>query len=100
MSEIDEQIERRKRHTAGAFDIRNVIGALLGLYGALLTVLGLASDDSGRKTGDIDANLWAGIALLVVAAAFIAWARIRPIVVDEEAVAKRRSEDDGPPQGH
>lgn len=100
MAEIEDHVERRKRHTAGAFDIRNVIGALLGLYGLVLTVLGLASDDSGRKTGDIDANLWAGIALLVVAGAFIAWARIRPIVVDEEAVAAKRSEDDVPPPDH
>lgn len=92
MSEIDDDVERRKRHTAGAFDIRNVIGALLGLYGAVLTVLGLAGDDSGRKTGDIDANLWAGIALLVVAGVFIAWARIRPIVVDDEAVRQSREQ--------
>ena len=25
-------------HTAGAFDIRNIIGALLGIYGVLTTV--------------------------------------------------------------
>lgn len=92
MADIDDHVERRKRHTAGAFDIRNVIGALLGLYGVVLTVLGLASDDSGRKTGDVDANLWAGIALLVVAGAFLAWARIRPIVVDEEAVKQSREQ--------
>ncbi|NYJ01176.1 drug/metabolite transporter (DMT)-like permease [Nocardioides thalensis] len=95
MSDIDDDVERRRRHTAGAFDIRNVIGALLGLYGAVLTVLGLASDDSGRKTGDIDANLWAGIALLVVAGAFFAWARIRPIVVDDEAVRQSREQRPG-----
>ncbi len=30
--------ERAQKHTAGAFDIRNFIGALLGLYGLILTV--------------------------------------------------------------
>ncbi|HWI42859.1 MAG TPA: hypothetical protein VNS81_04530 [Nocardioides sp.] len=73
--------ERRHRHTAGAFDIRNVIGALLGLYGLALLVVGLVSDDSGEKTGDLGANLWTGIGLLVVSAAFLTWARLRPTVV-------------------
>lgn len=100
MSDTDDHIERRKRHTAGAFDIRNVIGTLLGIYGVALTVLGLLSDDTAPKTGDIDANLWAGVALLLVAAAFVVWARVRPIVVDEEAVAEKRAEDEAPPPGH
>ena len=89
----DNHIERRQRHTAGAFDIRNVIGGLLGIYGVVLLVLGLVSDDTGENTGDLDANLWAGIALLVVAIAFVAWARLRPIVVDEDAVAEKRASD-------
>jgi hypothetical protein len=33
------------------------------------------------KTGGVNANLWAGIVMVVVAAAFAAWSRIRPIVV-------------------
>ena len=85
-----------RRHTAGAFDIRNVIGALLGIYGVVLLVLGLVSDDTGAQTGDLRANLWAGIALVVVAVAFLAWSRVRPTVVDEEAVADQRSGDDSP----
>jgi hypothetical protein len=93
----DTDDERRRRHTAGAFDIRNVIGALLGLYGIVLLVTGIISDDTGEQTGDLDANLWAGIALVVVSAAFVAWARIRPLVVDEEVVAERRKEQDDPP---
>jgi hypothetical protein len=71
-------------HKAGAFDIRNIIGALMGVYGLILTLAGLFGDPELEKTGDINANLWTGVALLVVAAFFIGWARFKPIVVPEE----------------
>ena len=90
----DTDDERRRRHTAGAFDIRNVIGALLGLYGIVLVVMGIVSDDTGEQTGDLGANLWAGIALLLVSGAFLTWARWRPLVVDEAVVAEKRTEED------
>ena len=90
----------RHRRTAGAFDIRNVIGGLLGLYGVVLVATGLLSDDAPATTGDIDANLWSGLALMVVAAGFLAWSRWRPTVVDERAVAAERKERDEPPTAH
>jgi hypothetical protein len=68
-------------HRAGAFDIRNIIGALMGVYGVILTLAGLFGEHEPDKTGDVNANLWTGIALLVVAAFFMGWARLRPIVV-------------------
>lgn len=71
-------------HKAGAFDIRNVIGALLAIYGVILTAMGLFADPETEKTGGVNANLWAGLALLVVGLGFMAWARIRPIVVPED----------------
>jgi hypothetical protein len=88
------------RPTAGAFDIRNVIGGLLGLYGIALLVTGLVSDEAPQATGDINANLWTGLGLLVVAVAFLAWSRLRPTVVDEKAVAEERENRDAPPSGH
>ncbi|NUO34017.1 MAG: hypothetical protein HOQ18_05950 [Dermatophilaceae bacterium] len=75
---------RRGRHTAGAFDIRNFIGALLGLYGLILTLMGLFGDKALDKTGGVNANLYAGIALLVVSAVFVTWARLKPIVVPDD----------------
>ena len=45
--------------------------------------MGLFGDQEGEKTGDVDANLWAGLALAVVAVVFIAWARLRPVRVPE-----------------
>jgi hypothetical protein len=78
--------------TAGLFDIRNVIGALLAVYGVILALMGLFGDKELDKTGDVNANLWAGIVLLVVGVGFLVWAKVRPVVVDEEAVAEVRRE--------
>ena len=71
------------KHNAGAFDIRNIIGLLLTIYGVILTLMGLFADPETEKTGGTNANLYAGIALLVVGLGFIAWARLRPIKVPE-----------------
>ena len=72
------------KKTAGAFDIRNIIGLLLGTYGVILLLAGLFADKALDKTGGVNANLWTGIALAVAAAVFLAWARLKPIVVPEE----------------
>jgi len=71
------------RRTAGLFDIRVIIGALLALYGVILTVLGFigASDADLERGGGVNINLWAGLGMLVVGIGFIIWARMRPIVV-------------------
>ena len=73
-----------EKHTAGALDIRNVIGALLLAYGVILLVTRLvAGDEGGANSEGVNANLWAGLALLVVGGAFVAWSRMRPVVVPE-----------------
>ena len=71
------------KKTAGAFDVRTIIGALLGIYGLILLVMGLFADTEAEKTGGANANLWAGLALLATAAFFLVWWRLRPIVVPE-----------------
>ncbi len=78
-------------HKAGAFDVRNIIGALMGVYGVILTLAGLFGDTAPEKTGDVNANLWTGLALLVVAAFFLVWARLKPIVVPADV---ERPDDD------
>ena len=69
--------------TAGLFDIRVIIGALLALYGVILTVLGFigASDAAAAFQVGVNINLWAGLGMLVVGIGFVVWARLRPIVV-------------------
>jgi hypothetical protein len=81
----DDPAKGGRAHKAGALDIRNVIGALLGVYGVILIVLGLVGDTAPEKTGDVNANLWAGLVMLAVGAAFVAWARLRPLRVPGSA---------------
>ena len=73
-----------EKKTAGAFDVRTIIGMLLDAYGVILTLMGLFADPETDKTGGVNANLWAGLALLLVGVIFLGWARLRPIVVDEK----------------
>jgi hypothetical protein len=72
-----------RRRKAGALDIRNIIGGLLSTYGVILVAVGLLGDAETDKTGGVNANLWAGVALLVVGGGFLLWARLKPILVPE-----------------
>ena len=68
---------------SSAFDLRNVIAALIGLYGAVLVVCSFVLDpginpDTGLPKDSMD-NLWAGVAMLVAAVIFWAWAKFRPV---------------------
>jgi len=80
--------------TAGLFDIRNVIGALLAVYGVVLLLMGIFGDTEGDKTGDVNANLWAGLGLLAVGIVFLLWGWLRPVVVDETVVAEARHDQE------
>ncbi len=73
-----------EKKAAGAFDVRNIIGALIGLYGVVLVVMGLIgpSEDDLAKTGGFNANLWVGLGMLAAGIGFILWSRLRPIVVE------------------
>ncbi len=90
----DPDGKRGQQHTAGAFDIRNFIGALLGLYGLILTLAGdlrrqgattrpAASTPTSRPASSCSSS----------SAFFIAWARIKPIVVPDARRARRRRPD-------
>jgi len=83
--------ESGEKKAAGAFDVRNVIAALIGFYGVVLVVVGLVdnSEEALEKAGGVNANLWVGLAMVAFALAFALWARLRPIVV-----ASPETEDD------
>jgi hypothetical protein len=76
----DERGAGREERAANLFDIRRIIGGLFLLYGLVLLVLGFdASDADIRRAHGLNVNLAVGIALLVVACLFIAWALLRPL---------------------
>jgi hypothetical protein len=88
-----------KGQKAGAFDIRNFIGALIGLYGIILVLTSFF--DSGEELSKADGvriNLWAGLGMLALAAFFLIWARLRPVIVAEEP--ERAESPDGRPAAH
>ncbi len=84
-------------HKAGAFDIRTFIALLIGIYGVVLVIAGIvnSSDADLAKSDGLNVNLWAGIGMVVVSAVFLAWARLRPLVVPDEV-----EKDDSRPAGH
>ncbi len=80
--------QKQSKRSAGAFDIRNVIGTLLGIYGIVLIICSFIFDpgvnpDTGVAKESAD-NLYAGLGMLAVAVGFALWAKFAPIVVNED----------------
>lgn len=75
--------DARAAKSATLFDLRTVIAVLFGIYGAVLTVMGLlgTSPEQLEKAGGIELNLWTGIGMLVVAGLFVLWLVLRPSTV-------------------
>lgn len=90
------------RHQAGWFDIRNVIGLLLLIYGIVLLAMGIfdASDAQLARADGVNANLWAGIGIFAVGAFFLIWAKVRPIVVDDAQVERDKAAQENEPPAH
>jgi hypothetical protein len=90
-----------RRALVRLFDIRNIVGALLAIYGVLLTVAGffpavLHGHETNAATNDkVDlyvgtaANWWVGLVLLAVAVGFFGWAVLRPHEIDDVGTIKR-----------
>jgi hypothetical protein len=93
------------------FDIRNVIGALLAIYGVVLTIAGFApallrerekgASSAAANPVDLyfgtDANWWVGLALIGAAIVFVVWAALRPVPVEE--IESATTDSDTPPAG-
>ncbi|MBF6471206.1 MULTISPECIES: hypothetical protein [Nocardia] len=78
------------------FDIRTIVGALLGCYAIVLVVTGLVHDTAAQqaKTGGVNVNLWAGLGMGVVAIAFVAWALLRPVQVPPQPQPADRTDEE------
>jgi hypothetical protein len=86
----EERGGAQDERAANLFDIRRIIGGLFLLYGIVLTVMGFgASDADLQRAHGVNVNLAVGIALLIMASMFIAWALLRPLGRElEEAEAE------------
>ncbi len=88
--------EQTTKRTAGAFDIRTFIAALMGIYGVVLVLTGIfGGDDTTTGKAEGNPNLYVGIGLLVFAGLMQGWAMLRPTVIDE--VEPEQGEPDRPP---
>lgn len=72
------------------FDIRTIVGALLGLYGIVLIIVGAVKNGAAdlARSGGWNINLWSGIAMAIVAVVFLAWVRLRPAPIPESVPAE------------
>ncbi len=67
-------------------DIRSIIGGVLGTIALYLLICSafLTGPEEMAKTGGVNANLWAGLGLLLVSVGMIGWQLVRP----EQGVAQ------------
>jgi drug/metabolite transporter (DMT)-like permease len=76
----EPETEPAPSSASSLFDLRTVIAILFGSYGVLLLIIAIVDTPQQEldKSGGIHMNLWSGIVMLVVAAVFFAWMRLRP----------------------
>jgi hypothetical protein len=72
-----------RTRSAGLFDLRWIIAVLIGLFGIVVTLMGIfdhasSTAASGQSVG-VNVNLWTGIPMIVLAAGFGVWAAVRPL---------------------
>jgi hypothetical protein len=92
--ETDEQgTGTREAQAANLFDLRRIIGGLFVLYGIVLTIVGLGdSDEEIAKAAGVHINLIAGLGMLALGIAFIAWALLRPLGRQLQEEERKRAE--------
>ena len=75
------------RRIDSLFDVRTIIGALLGIYGIVTFIVGLfgTSQAELNKADGWNVNLATGVALMVVSAGFLLWVRLSPTDMAEKA---------------
>lgn len=66
-------------------DLRLLLGVLFVIYGVIVTLVGLFDTTSAdlEMAAGIHINLWAGIVMLIVGLAFLAWDKLRPLPAED-----------------
>jgi hypothetical protein len=72
------------KQKVGLFDLRWIIAILFGVYGVVVTVMGIGFTTQAElnNAGGINVNLWTGIPMLVFAILMAAWAKWRPVIIE------------------
>lgn len=96
-SEQDEQTTgAREAQAANLFDLRRIIGGLFVLYGVVLVIVGLGDSDAEiEKAAGVHINLWAGLGMLAMGLAFLAWGLLRPLGRQLQEEERKREERSG-----
>ena len=77
------------------FDVRTIIGLLMLVYGVILFLVSFTTSDAElARVNGTNANLWVGLALILVGVLMIGWAVLRPIEIDEEQLERDKREVD------
>lgn len=77
-------------------DLRAWISAMFFTFGIMLTVYGIffVTDEDMAKGAGINLNLWTGVGMIVVAAAFAGWLLARPPEVGEAKIGDPKEDVD------
>jgi hypothetical protein len=96
-----EKAEERPDLASRLFDLRTVIAVLFVVYGVTLVLMGAFGSDAAQraKAGGTNLNLWTGIAMVLVGAAFLLWVRLRPLQPLGSADAEGEPGPDAGPDG-
>jgi hypothetical protein len=72
------------RGKASLFDLRWILAVLFGIYGIVVTLMGLLANaktiSASGQDVNVNVNLWTGVPMIVLAALFAVWAMARPLV--------------------
>lgn len=84
----------------GLFDLRWIIALLMGVFGIVVTLMGIFDSSSstaasGQSVG-VNVNLWTGIPMILLAVGFGVWAAVRPLRIP---AGVSESDEDGPEDG-
>lgn len=97
LSHLTEE-ERRLVVFSRRYDLRNIIGLVMAVYGVVAVVMGLLNGEADRaQAAGIAINLWTGVPLVLVGVVFFWWARLSPrpvsdLVRDEEEQEESQEE--------
>jgi hypothetical protein len=98
----EEEYNAEHSSASKLFDLRYLIGGLMGVYGVLLIIVGLFDSQAEvDKAAGIRINLWMGLGMLALGLLFLLWARTRPLKIEgPSALEKAEGAEGGTPPVH